>query len=77
METVGTIRFGEPLDQPLQWETGLQRTRILGLVDLPHFARGQHVNACVKQLIEVMHGRDIWLDKRVSIDVELITQIIG
>jgi hypothetical protein len=34
METVGTSRFGELFDQPLQWATRLQRTIILGLVDL-------------------------------------------
>jgi hypothetical protein len=77
METVGTNPFGEPIDQPLQWETGLEKTGILGLVDLPHFGRGQHATACVKQLLAVMHGGDIWLDKLISIDVELIANIIG
>jgi hypothetical protein len=48
METVGMSRFGELLDHPLQWETGLQKTGILGLVDLPHFGRGQHATTCVK-----------------------------
>jgi hypothetical protein len=59
MEMVGMSQFGEPLDQPLQWETGLQRTRILGLMDLPHFGRGQQATACVKQLLEFTHGGNI------------------
>jgi hypothetical protein len=49
----------------------------LGLLDLPHFGRGKHTTACVKQLLAVMHGGDIWLDKRVSIDVEMIMSITG
>jgi hypothetical protein len=54
----------------------LQKIRILGLVDLPHFGRGQYAIACIKQLLEVTHGGDIWLDKLVSIDVEIIASII-
>jgi hypothetical protein len=41
METVGTSRSGEPLDQP-------QKIGILGLVDLPHFGKGQHTTTCIK-----------------------------
>jgi hypothetical protein len=77
METVGTSLFGEPLDRPLQWETELEKTRILGLVDLPHFGRGQHRTKCIKKLLAVTYDGDIWLDKLVSIDVELITNITG
>jgi hypothetical protein len=75
METVGTSQFGESLDQPLQWETRLQKTVILGLVDLPDFGRGQHATVCVKQLLVFTHGRDIRLDKNVLIYVEIITNI--
>jgi hypothetical protein len=75
LETVGTISVGEPIDQPLQWATGLEKTIILGLLDLPHFGRGQYASGCVKQLLVVTHGGDIWLDKLVSIDVELIANI--
>jgi hypothetical protein len=35
------------------------------------------VTACVKQLLAVTHGGDIWLDKPVPISVELIAQITG
>jgi hypothetical protein len=44
LETVGINPIGEPIDQPLQWETGLEKTRILGLLDLPHFGRGQYTS---------------------------------
>jgi hypothetical protein len=77
METMGTNRVGEPIDQPLQWETGLEKIGILGLVDLPHFGHGKYETSCVKQLLAVTHGGDIWLDKLVSIDVDLIANITG
>jgi len=55
----------------------LEKTRILGLLDLPHFGRGQYARGCIKQLLAVTHGGDIWLDKLVSIDIELNVHIIG
>jgi hypothetical protein len=77
METVGKNPFGEPMDQPLQWETRLEKTGSLGLVYLPHFGSGQHVTTCIKQFLEIMHGGDIWLENIMSIDVELIANITG
>ena len=77
MEIVGMNPFGELIDQPLQWEIGLEKMGILHLLDLPHFGRGQYTNSCVKQLMEFTHGEDIWLDKFISIDVELIAHITG
>jgi hypothetical protein len=74
---MGTNSVGEPIDQPLHWATRLEQTRILGLLDLPHFVRGRYVGACIKQLLAVTHGGDIWLDKLISIDVEPIASIIG
>jgi hypothetical protein len=74
---MGVSAFGEPIDQPLQWAIGLEKIGILGLLDLPHFGRGQYTNSCVKKLLEVTHGGDIWLDKIVSINVELIDHITG
>jgi hypothetical protein len=77
METVGINSIGEPMDQPLCWATGLEKTRILGLLDLPHFGRGQYVGACIKQLLAVTHDGDIWLEKFVSIDIDIIASITG
>jgi hypothetical protein len=31
--------------------------------------------ACIKKMLASMHGGDIWLDKPIPINVELITQI--
>jgi hypothetical protein len=57
--------------------TGLAKNEILGLLDLPHFGRGQYANNCIKQLMAVTHGRYLWLEQLISIDVELITYITG
>jgi hypothetical protein len=50
---------------------------ILDMLDLPHFGRGHNAIACVKKLLVVTHGGDIWLDKPVPITIELISQITG
>jgi hypothetical protein len=77
LQTVGIGPFGEPINQPVQWAAGLAKNGILGLLDLPHFGRGQYANNCVKQLMAVTHGGYLWLEQLVSIDVELITYITG
>jgi hypothetical protein len=65
------------ISQPHQWAAGLEKTGILGLLKLPHFGRGQYATTCVKQLLAVTHGGDIWLDKPIPITIEIIAQIIG
>jgi hypothetical protein len=47
------------------------------LPKLPHFGKGQYATTCVKQLLAVTHGGDIWLDKTVPLIIELIAQITG
>jgi hypothetical protein len=77
MQTITVNQFGEMISQPYHWEVGLGRTRILGLLKIPHFGRGQYTTACIKHLLAVTHGGDIWLDKPIPITVELIAQITG
>jgi hypothetical protein len=52
LQTVGIGPFGEPINQPVQWAAGLAKNGILGLLDIPHFGRGQYANNCVKQLMK-------------------------
>jgi hypothetical protein len=47
------------------------------MLEITHFGRGQYANNCVKQLLAVTHGGDIWLEKIISIDLEIIAHIIG
>jgi hypothetical protein len=70
-------QLGETISQPHQWTVGLDQTDILGLLQLPQFGRGQYATACIKQLLAVTHGGDIWLDRPIPIIVDLIVQIIG
>jgi hypothetical protein len=60
------------ITNPCQWAVRMDKTRILGLLKIPHFGRGQYATACIKQLLAVMHGGDVWLDKPVPITIELI-----
>jgi hypothetical protein len=77
LDTVGIGHFDEPINQPKQWAVGLANTGILGLLEIPHFGRGQDVRNCVKKLMEVTHGGYLWVEEHVSIDVELIMYITG
>ena len=72
MQTITVNQLGETINKPHQWEVGLDRIGILGLLKLPHFGRGQYTTSCIKKLLEVMHGMDIWLDKPIPITVEFI-----
>jgi hypothetical protein len=47
------------------------------LLEIPHFRRGRDVNKCVKQLLALLHGGIMCIDMPVSIDVDLIANIIG
>jgi hypothetical protein len=49
----------------------------MNLLEIPHFGRGKDVNACVKQLLAWVHGGILWMDRPVSIDVDLIVEITG
>jgi hypothetical protein len=59
MQKVVMNQLGEMISQPHQWEVGLDRTRILGLLKIPHFGRGQYATTCIKKLLAMMHGGDI------------------
>jgi hypothetical protein len=48
LDTMGIGHFREPINLPKKWETRLANTRILGLLEIPHFGRGNHVRNCVK-----------------------------
>jgi hypothetical protein len=63
--------------QPKKWVTCLTNIGIVNLVEISHFGRENYVNNCVKQLMAVLHGGFLWLEEPISIDVDLITFIIG
>jgi hypothetical protein len=71
------VHSGVPILEPKQWIVGLYNTGIMNLLEIPHFGRGKDVNNCVKQLLALVHGGILWMDRPVSIDVYLIAKIIG
>jgi hypothetical protein len=77
LETIAVNPLGGTITKPRKWATRLDRTIILGLLKIPHFGRGQYASACVKKLLAVTNGGDVWIDKPIPITIELITQIIG
>ena len=62
---------------PQKWVMGLQRSRILGLIHMPHFGRLVEANACDKKLLACFYGGYLWLDQLVPVIVELISQVTG
>jgi hypothetical protein len=54
------------------WIKGLAKSTILNVMNIPHCGCNQEVNACVKLLLPCYHGRYIWLDKRINVDLVLI-----
>jgi hypothetical protein len=77
MERKGIIVLGFPILEPKQWITSLYNTRIMNLLEIPHFGRGKDSNNCVKQLLELVHRGILWLDRPFLIDVDLIAKITG
>jgi hypothetical protein len=63
MESLGTGPLGDLVLQAKQWIIGLVNTWILHLLEIPHFDRGKDVNNCVKQLLVVLHGGFLWMDR--------------
>jgi hypothetical protein len=42
--------------EPKTWATGLEKSGILNLLQIPHFGRSVEINACVKMLLRCIHG---------------------
>jgi len=58
-----------------QWALGLERSGITNFLDVPHFGRRMQIMYCVKTLLSFMHGRYLWIECKISIDVDLIHKI--
>ena len=59
------------------WITSLQPSRLLNLLQIPHFGRSNEINTVVKILLSCVHGGHLWLDHRVNITIDLIHWITG
>jgi hypothetical protein len=63
--------------KPQMLPRGLQKVAFINLFNIPHFGWILDINACVKMLLPFVHGGYIWLDRLVSIDIDLIVCITG
>ena len=62
---------------PHPWAKGLNKSMLLGLINMPHFGQFNEANACVKQLLVCFHGGTLWLDTPITLTVDLISEITG
>jgi hypothetical protein len=62
---------------PQSWTQNHMQSTLLNVMKIPHFEQHQEVNACVKLLLSCYHGRYLWMNRRITIDLTLINQIIG
>jgi hypothetical protein len=65
-----------PLLVSQPWIKELAQSTLLNVMKIPHFGCHQKVNACVKLLLSCYHGRYLWLDRRITVDLVLIHWII-
>ena len=61
----------------MQWVKGLEQSGLLSLLFKPYFVQSTKVTNYVRQLLVIFHGGFLWLDKLYSVDVGLISIIIG
>jgi len=54
------------------WIKELAQYTIINMMKIPHFGRHQEVNVCVKILLSCYHGRYMWLDWWITVDLTLI-----
>jgi hypothetical protein len=62
---------------PEIWETRLHKDGILNLFDIPHFGRINEIHSYINMLLICVHEGYLWLDRLVSIDIDLIMHITG
>lgn len=58
------------------WAKTIYKYGIMTMLDVPHFGRSPSINACF-QLLSILHGGFLWLDKAYPIAMELMHQILG
>jgi hypothetical protein len=46
----------------------------MNLQEIPHFGRGKYVNAYVKQLLGLVHGGILWMERSVPLDVDFFAE---
>ena len=69
---------GGPIQRILKpWSSGLEKSGLLGLMNMPHFGRLNEAHACAKQLLACFHAGMLWLNTLIPVTVDLISCITG
>ena len=76
-ESLPSVAGGPVVCIPQPWAQVLDKSGLLGLINMPHFGRLNEVNACVKQLLACFHGGMLWLDTPITLTVYFISEIMG
>ena len=59
------------------WASALEKSRLLGHINMPHFGRLNEAHACVKQLLACFHGGMLWPNMSIPFTMDLIASITG
>ena len=69
---------GVPIQRIIKpWASDLDKSRLLGLINMCHFGYLNEAHACVKKLLACFHGGTLWLNKPIPVIVDLIASITG
>ena len=69
---------GGPIQQILKpWASGLDKSGLLGLINMPHFGHLNEAHACVRKLLVCFHGGMLWLNTLILVTIDLIASITG
>ena len=63
--------------RPMDWDEGLSHAGLTNMLFMNHFVHRIEVNTYVKNLLVCFHRGCLWLDKPYSVNVELISRIMG
>ena len=70
------MSLGGPIQRILKpWASGLDKSGLLGLINMPHFGRLNEAHVCVNKLLACFHGGMLWLNTPIPVTVDLIASI--
>ena len=66
----------DPIQHILKpWSSGLEKSWLSRLINMPHFGHLNEAHACVKKLLACFHGGTLWLNTPIPIIIDLIASI--
>ena len=74
-ESLPLVTGGPVVRIPQSWVQGMDKSRLLGLINMSHFGQLNEANACVKKLLAYFNGGTFWLDIPITLTIDLIYEI--